>query len=270
MHGDRVISSPALDFIAAIAGKERMGAFALLDRADRDALDAILRGYHDEGVTEALERRARTFLISYRELNKYTRMLDTAERERLDQLLTEDEPPRPVPWRWIAVGAVLVLATGLTIGIRDLGTSGQTGPPAGSSQSSVPAQQAPPASTDLQLLKQDYGPWQQLTSRAGVPPGTRQPLLLLQDGAYFASRRWTVPPGAAGWQTDLGGNVSSVQVSGNLASITDADGNPYTVGVDQPFIVSGNPDTVLRVDRSGNVMSMSLAQATAVRQSLGK
>jgi hypothetical protein len=271
MHGDSAISSPALDFLAAIAARERTGAFAMLDAADRDTLNRILRNYHDRGVTPGLERQARTFLISYRELNTYTRMLDAAEREQLDQILAAPVAEREVPWRWITIATAVIVGAGLAIGIGVVIASGaasnQSGPPPASStvQQAAPPQMAP-GSTDLQQLKQDYGPWRQLT-----PPDTGGPdLLLLQDGAYYASARWTVPPAATGWQTDLGGNVSSVQVSGNHASITDADGNPYTVGINQPFIVSGNPDTVLRVDPSGTVLSMSLAQATAVRQSLWK
>jgi hypothetical protein len=42
------------------------------------------------------------------------------------------------------------------------------------------------------------------------------------------------------------------------------------VGINQPFVISSNPDTVLLIDRTGTVMSVSLAQATAVRHSLRK
>jgi hypothetical protein len=52
--------------------------------------------------------------------------------------------------------------------------------------------------------------------------------------------------------------------------IQDADGIGYTVGVNQAFIISSNPDTVLLVTPGSIVMSMPLAQATAVRQPLGR
>jgi hypothetical protein len=42
------------------------------------------------------------------------------------------------------------------------------------------------------------------------------------------------------------------------------------VTINQAFIVASNPDTVLLISPSGTVLSMSLAQATAVRQPLGK
>jgi hypothetical protein len=79
-----------------------------------------------------------------------------------------------------------------------------------------------------------------------------------------------VPPGAAGWRQDIGGDVGTVSVNGDHADITDADGNPYIVGINQPFVISGNPDTVLLINRPGTVMSLSLAQATAARHSLRK
>jgi hypothetical protein len=79
-----------------------------------------------------------------------------------------------------------------------------------------------------------------------------------------------VPSTATWWAQDIGGNVSSVEVSGGNATITDADGIGYTVGIGQAFIISGNPDTVLLIGPDSTVMSMSLAQATAVRQPLRK
>ena len=92
----------------------------------------------------------------------------------------------------------------------------------------------------------------------------------LQNAGVSASKRWTVPSGSTQWAQDLGGNVTSVQVTGTHAAIADADGVGYTVGVNQPFIISGNPGTVLMISPDSTVMSMSLAQATAVRQPLGK
>jgi hypothetical protein len=79
-----------------------------------------------------------------------------------------------------------------------------------------------------------------------------------------------VPSTAQWWAQDLGGNVTSVVVSGNDATIADADGIEYTVGINQAFIVSSNPGTVLLISPRGTVMSMSLAQATAVRQHLAR
>jgi hypothetical protein len=175
-----------------------------------------------------------------------------------------------IRWRWnwrlagIAASAVAV-AAGLGVGISSYVGAHQPGPPAATSSGGPVAGQAvPPASTDLQALRQDFGPWRQLTGRVTDGPA----LLLLQSGSAFASERWTVPPTAQWWAQDLGGNVTSAVVSGTNATITDADGVEYTVGVNQAFIVSSNPGTVLLISPGSTVMSMSLAQATAVRQHL--
>lgn len=171
-------------------------------------------------------------------------------------------------WRLGAIAAVAVcLAAGLGIGISSYVGSHQSGPPTASASGRPSAAGAvPPESTDLQALRQDFGPWRQLTGRLTGSPA----LLLLDSGSAYASERWTVPSTAAWWAQDIGGNVTSVEESGDRAAITDADGIGYTVGINQAFIISGNPGTVLLISPSSTVMSMSLAQATAVRQPLRK
>ena len=183
------------------------------------------------------------------------------------------------PWGWpsirlrwnrrIATIAAIAIAipAGLGVGISRYADSHLPGPPAATSAGGSGGVQAvPPASTDLQALRLDFGPWRQLAGRLTDSPA----LLLLQGGLASASERWTVPSTARWWAQDSGGNVTSVAVSGDDAAITDADGTEYTVGVNQAFIVSTNPGTVLLISRSGTVMSMSLAQATAVRQHLAR
>src|SRR5262249_10600584 len=143
--------------------------------------------------------------------------------------------------------------------------SHQAGPPTATTHGpSGAAPAVPPQSTELQALRQDFGPWRQLT---GQPTGSPA-LLLLQGGGVYASQRWTVPPTAGWWAQDTGGNVTSVAGSGNHVIITDADGVSYTVSANEAFIVSSNPGTVLLISGGSTVMSMSLAQATAVRQHL--
>ncbi|HLK79426.1 MAG TPA: hypothetical protein VKU77_37985 [Streptosporangiaceae bacterium] len=175
---------------------------------------------------------------------------------------------RRLNWRLGAIAAVAVaLAAGLGVGLSSAIGSHQSGLPAatGTTHPGV-VESVPPGSTDLQALRQDFGPWRQL---AGQPTGSPA-LLLLQSGSIYASERWTIPSTARWWTTDLGGNVTSVQATGRRAAVTDADGLGYTVAVDQAFIVSSNPDAVLLISPDGTVMSMSLAQATAVRQPVGK
>lgn len=179
-----------------------------------------------------------------------------------------------INWRWnwrLAVIAVVAVgvAAGLGIGISGYAGSHQSGPPAGTTAGrSGAAQAVVPGSTDLQALRQDFGPWRQL-SGTGLLTGSPA-LLLLESGSAYASERWTVPSTATWWAQDIGGNVTSVEHSGNHATIMDADGINYIVGINQPFIISSNPGTVLLIGPSSTVMSMSLAQATAVRQLLRK
>lgn len=171
-------------------------------------------------------------------------------------------------WRLAAIAAVAIgLAVGLGVGISVSVGSDQSGPPTATASGGSGADQAVgPGSTDLQALRQDFGPWRQLTGRPTDSPA----LLLLQSGSASASERWSVPPTATWWAQDIGGNVASVVASGDYATITDADGINYTVGINQAFILSSNPGTVLLISSSSTVMSMSLAQATAVRQPLAR
>jgi hypothetical protein len=173
-------------------------------------------------------------------------------------------------WRLAAIAAVAVgAAAGLGVGVSAWVGSHQSGPPAATAAGRPGAAQAvAPGSTDLQALRQDFGPWRQL-SRTGPVTGSPA-LLLLESGSAYASERWTVPSAATWWAQDIGGNVASVEASGDHATITDADGITYTVGINQPFIISSNPNTVLLIRPDSMVMSMPLAQATAVRQLLRK
>lgn len=173
-------------------------------------------------------------------------------------------------WKWnsrlAAITAVAIgLAAALGIGISSYVGSHQSGPPTATASGQSGADQAvAPGSTDLQALRQDFGPWRQLTAGPTGSPA----LLLLESGGAYASERWTVPSTAVWWAQDLGGNVTSVTDTGDHATITDADGINYTVGINQAFIISSNPGTVLLITPGSTVMSMPLAQATAVRQPL--
>jgi hypothetical protein len=172
-------------------------------------------------------------------------------------------------WSWplAAISAIAIgLAAGLGVGIASYVGSHESGPPTATATGSPVAQSVPAGSTDLQALRQDFGPWRQLAGGPTDGPA----LLLLESGAAYASERWTVPSNATWWAQDLGGNVTSVTKSGARAMIEDADGIGYTVGVNQAFIISSNPDTVLLITPGGIVMSMPLAQATAVRRPLGR
>jgi hypothetical protein len=177
-----------------------------------------------------------------------------------------------ISWRWnwrlgVIAAVAIALAAGLGVGISSYVGSHQSGPPAATaSGQSGAGEGVPPGSTNLQALRQDFGPWRQLTGQLTDNPA----LLLLQGGGTYASARWTVPSTARWWAQDIGGNVTSVTNAGDRATIADADGIGYTVGINQAFIISSNPGTVLLIGPSSTVMSMSLAQATAVRQPLAR
>lgn len=286
-YGGPAVPSPALDFCQIVGAKQRTpggtaGVAVPLEQEEQATLDQILIQLGLRGVTANLEDQARRFLLVYRERESYSPVLTKEERAQLNQILEppraqrftpQEWPPRsarrPINRRPLVIAAVLIALSsvgGVTAYV--VASTDRSGPPAGTAQQHPPAQQVQPGTTDLQQLKQNYGPWQQLTPSDQKPQTGQPALLLLDGGGYFASTKWTVPAGAPGWQQDIAGNVNNVDVKGNYADITDADSNPYIVGIDQPFIVSSNPGTVLRIDPAGSVFSMSLAQATAQRQAL--
>jgi hypothetical protein len=156
----------AVDFLATIHAKERIpggaAAFAVLDDTDRATLDRLLDSYHDQGLTATLERQARTFLISYREIDKHAGVLDAAERERLDQILAEpgDLPRVPtaprrrsIPWRWVSAALAVFVTIGLGVGVESYVSSPQSGPPPAAGGPQPPGQQVEPEATDLQNLR---------------------------------------------------------------------------------------------------------------------
>ena len=97
---------------------------------------------------------------------------------------------RGIEWKWnwrvAAIAAVAVgLAAGLGVGISSYVGSHQSGPPV-ATRTGAGVQSVPPGSTDLQALRQDFGPWRQLTG----PVTDSSALLLLQSGGWsFRLRR---------------------------------------------------------------------------------
>jgi len=281
----------ALDVCLAVSARQHApggtaGVAIPLEEDESATLVAILRDYDKYGTSTNLEERARHFLVIYRERESFSRVLTQDERAELNAILA----PKPRPsepdyrrnprssfvWPPPSWGAkrILALAAALAVviagGIVVATSSPQGEPPASISQEHAPAVQVAPGTTDLQNLKQNYGPWTQLTPSDQRPQTGQPAVLLLEDGGYFASTKWTITPNASGWQQDIAGNVGNIDIKGSHADITDANGSPYLVGIDQPFVVSSNPGTLLRIDPTGSVFAMTLAQATAVRQSLQK
>lgn len=278
----------SLDFLQRM--RQRNEVMPSLDNEELTELDKILA----DGITytpaEAVQlgRRAHAMLVRLKELDDTRAFLDFAsyrkddtERRELDNLINPPpaniapiRPPAKRPsvrltkrQKVVVVVVGLFVGAGVGIGIPVYtNLQNQTGPPAGVAQQNPPGNSVPISSTDLQNFKQDYGPFKQLTPSNERPQTGSPNLLLLETGGYFASERWTIEANSPSWSQDIGGNVNNVNVMGNYADITDADGNPYIVGINQPFVISTNPMTVLKIDPTGTVDSMTLAQATAIRQ----
>lgn len=170
----------------------------------------------------------------------------------------------------ITIGAVSAVIIAIVLIALTFENWWASSPNPGSAPQNPPGITIPPGSTNLQNLTQDFGPWQQLTPSDMAPQTGSPNLLLLQNGAYYMSTKWIIPSGSSSWQQDIGGNVSTVTVNGNHVDITDANGVPYIVGVNQAFVNSNNPEAVLMIGPTGTVDSMTLAQATAIRQKSNK
>lgn len=281
----------SLDFLQRM--RQRNKTYVFLDANDVSTLDGILSDgiTYDPGTSVQLERRAHAFLVKLQDMDPNEGFLDIAsdrkeetERRELAALINPmvASPDRVrtrstrkigatrTTRQWVGIGVGSVVSV-IALAIAAPAINGvlhQAGPPNGTAQQNPPAQTVPASPTDLQNLKQDFGPWKQLTPSDQQPQTGSPAFALLENGGFYVSTTWTIPAHSSAWSQDIGGNIENVDVKGNFADITDADGNPYIVGIDQAFIVSSNPQTVLKIDPTGTVYSTTLAQATAVRQHL--
>jgi hypothetical protein len=264
-------ATPALDFLAFLQGRlETPGYQDMLDERDMATISQVIASQD--------ERRARSQLLRMQARLTDRAFLEPADLARLKTVTGNGLPARARTRNrqrsWLRTAIVIIvssvlggsLAFGITVVVVTLVRSANTAPPAGTAQQqNPPAAVIPPAYSDLELFKQNWGTWQQLTPSDAAPQTGAPALLLLEQGGYYASQSWTVTPAATGWTPDLGGNVGARAVHGNYIDFTDADGNPGIAGVNQPFVVSTDPDVVLRIDQTGTVYQMTTAQATAVR-----
>lgn len=273
--------TPALDFLRKVeVWQETEGGTAgvqvVMPVGEETTLSQLLGTFRRMGPSAQLEEQARHWLIGYREAENFSPMLTTDQKRELDAVIA-GLPSKPVsrrhmPWdHWlrspprVSVAIVLViLLSALALLLISKATSHPANDvPQGSQvQQHQPAQQIPAGTTALQDFKNDWGPWKQIPVDAahpqtGVPAG----LLYMEQGTYYVSESWTIPASSPGWSPDLGGNVGAVNVEGSHASITDMDGNPYIAGIDQPFVFSQNPGTVLKIDPTGTVTSIPEAHA---------
>jgi len=280
--------TPALDFLRRVemwqqdqTGTAAGLAVALPDSDSRtlSQLLAQFRGPHP-GATADLEARARFWLIGYREANP---PLTDSQRAELDAVIGGFQDGRewwqlekssvsrdPSSGTWLARHAVQVVITLAVIAVSLCASVLIWHAIAGSSQGSPPAAGAPvnpaqqPAQGPLTGLQQFRADWN-VPAAASPSAGTSQAqLVLLQDGLYYPAP-WAIPAGDPGWAADTTGSVTAT-VSGGQADVTDSDGTTWTVSVGQPFVLSGNPQVVLRVLRDATVQSMPGPHAIAVRK----
>jgi hypothetical protein len=278
------MDTPALDFLRKVEIWQQPGTGSVpvsMPSSDAKTLRTLLKDVRREGAYPELERQARRWLIGYRELSP---MLDEEQQAQLDVAI--DGQPKPAlpksspaadlrarsramnrGFYW-AVG-VTVVAGLIVLGILIVAIVRDANPAnpvqQGSQSQAHPApQQVAPGTTALENLISDWGPWKQLATSQQNPQSGAPALLLLNQGGYYASENWTVPVSPS-WAPDLSGNVTAVDVQGNHAQIEDADGNPWTVTINQPFVFASNPGTILVVNPAGDVLSTTTAHAIAWR-----
>ena len=286
--------TPALDFLRKVEVWQKTeggtaGVGVVMPAGEETTLDQLLATFRHTGPTTALEEQARYWLIGYRETERFSPTLTTDQKHELDTVIARlpsesatvrlvPQPRRrvysgPFPIR-IVLGAMfgLILALCLVVAGRAIWstTHPANSAPTGTQQvqQNPPAAQVQPGTTVLQNFMSDWGPWTQLPVSQQNPFSGAPALLFMDHGGYYASKDWTVPANSPAWSADLGGNVNNVDIQGNHALITDMDGDPYVVTINQAFVFASNPQTVLRIDPTGAVYSIPEAHAIAVRKSL--
>jgi hypothetical protein len=273
-------TTPALDFLRRVeiwqqAAGGTAGIAVPMPEGDDATLASILNQVRTAGGTTRLEAQARNWLIGYREMQP---PLTPSQAAQLGAVIdgmpsTEQAIQQSPEWRFprpsrvvqviLAVAVAALIALGgvyLLIGSQP-DNSVQQG---SQSQQHQAPQQVPPGSTDLQNFESDWGPFRQLAVSDQGPQTGAPALLLLNQGGYYQAKNWALP-GNAGWTADLGGNVQSVEVISHHADITDADGNLWVIGINQPFVFAGNPGTVLKIDPIGTVLAIPESHAIATR-----
>jgi hypothetical protein len=267
--------TPCLDFLAEVEGL-----------ADTPGYNDILTGDQQRAIADAVrgrdEEAARLQLLRMRGALMTRAFLDEDQQRRLADVL-DDRPVGftssrarrqlrlpSINWnrRTITVFAILValLLGGGIVGAIAASIHNSPAPPA-SSQPLPPVPPQPMPITGLQQTMKLFGPWVTIAPSQQVP-STHNPdvLMLHADGSTEASLKWTIPAPAADWTpTDPSVIASNLSVNGNQVDLMSSTQRPYVVAVNQPFILDSDPGHVYRVDDTGTVYVITLAQATADR-----
>ena len=275
--------TPALDFCVKVnAWQEAEGGTAgirvPLPAGEDITLNQLLATLRASGPSETLEQQARYWLIGYREAEQLSPVLTAGQRAELSQVTagiphSTDAARRLAGLRQllrlnrvaltVLAVVVLLLCTAIWRVTHPAGTS-----PAAAAPPAAGLQQVAPGSTPLQDFEHDWGPWTQLPASQQDPQTGAPALLLLDQGRYLVSG-WVIPA-CVTWNQDLSGDIAATEMHGSYALITDADGNLYVVGTGQPFVLSRDPGTILKVDPAGSTWSITTAHAAAVHRPLRK
>jgi hypothetical protein len=269
--------TPALDFCRKVQtwqgsdANQAAGLVVVMNEREEDTLGRILSQAACGGSLTRLEDEARLWLVGYRELEDQQRVLTEAQRYELhavtDRLAREPGSrqgsrqrrsrfPRPV-----LAAMALALAVALGLGVNAVVNAAHPANPvpAGQAQPAAP-QPVQPGLTALQQFRHDWAVPAGAQADAGNPSG----LVLLENGLYYPAP-WFVPAHDAAWAQDTTGAVSAVKVLDNSVTFTDQDGNAWTVGTDQPFVLAPDPGTIHRIDPAGTVWSMPASHGITVR-----
>jgi uncharacterized cupin superfamily protein len=275
--------TPATDFLRKVQtwqeddANRTAGLVVVMPDREEQSLDGLLAELRVSGRSAALEDRARTWLVGYREMEARQRVLTEEQRAELDSICAviplwqarrereqHSRSRSKLRSRVIVAVIVGVIALIAGIGTRALISSDQPGPPpAGVVQPANPGPQPGPL-TGQQQFRADWDVPQAATADAGNPAALVW--LDAQDQLYHPVL-WTVPAGDAGWQDDTAGSISA-SVQGGDVTVTDSDGNSWTVSPGQPFVISSDPQVVYRVLRDGTIQSMPQPHAIRVRTRL--
>lgn len=175
----------------------------------------------------------------------------------------------------IAVGAVLgllLLVAGTVLVVRYAISGPKAKPAVAQPMPQVPQETL--SDNGLNQVKSVLGPFSVLNLDATNPaPETHSPAMLIlnEDGSTLASQSWTVPFDSTKWkQSGDPFQVRSKTVQSGYVVIGTNIRRTYVVGVNQPFIFAGDPETVYVVDAQGRFWFIATTPAEASRQALNK
>jgi hypothetical protein len=268
--------TPALDFCRKVQtwqgseANQAAGLVVVMNEREEDTLGRILSQAACGGSLTRLENEARLWLVGYRELEDDQRVLTENQRDELhavtDRLAREPRPRRQRRFsRPVMTALAVALAVTLGLGINAIVDAAHPANPvpAGQAQPAAPPPAVQPGLTSLQQFRHDWTVPAGAQADAGNPSG----LVLLENNLYYPAP-WFVPTHDAAWAQDTTGAVSSVRVTGETVTFTDGDGNTWTVGTDQPFVLAPDPGTIHRIDSASTVWSMPASHGITVREHL--